>query len=105
MDGTYSIATDLTVYGASTGSKGRIALDALAPNYAGLRFTHSGNADSDASDFQAFADLGIPYVYFETWDEPCYHKPCDDAERIDYANMARIAKLGRDVTAALANGN
>ena len=103
MVGTYSFANELTIYGASTGSKGRTALDTLAPSYSGLSFVHSGNAAADDSDFQAFADRQVPYVYFETWDEACYHQPCDDAARIDYANMSRIARLGRDVVVTLAN--
>ena len=104
MVGTYSLANEVTVYGASAGTRGRQVLDGLAPSYAGLTLTHSGNADTDDSDFQAFADRGIPYVYFETWDEACYHQPCDDTPRIDFPNMSRISKLMRDVLVALGNG-
>jgi hypothetical protein len=101
MVGTYALANELTVYGASAGSKARIALDGLAPTYAGIQMRHADNADSDSSDFQAFADLGKPYVYFETWDDACYHKPCDDAARIDYASMAKIARLGVELVKSL----
>jgi hypothetical protein len=102
MVGTYAIAKALAVYGAGAGSRGRAILDGLAPTYPALKLTHSGNADDDASDFQAFADRGIPYVYFETADEPCYHKPCDDAARIDVEGMSRIAHLGHDLVLGLA---
>jgi len=101
MVGTYKLANELTVYGAAAGSTGRQALDALAPSYPELITRHAGNADSDASDFQAFADLGKPYVYFETWDDACYHQPCDDAARIDYASMAKIARIGVELARTL----
>lgn len=102
MVGTYPRAGEVTVYGTLAGTRGRAIVDGLAGSYPDLDLAHSGNADTDDSDFQAFADRGVPYVYFETWDDACYHQPCDDADRIDYASMAEIAELGRDVVAGLA---
>jgi hypothetical protein len=103
MVGTYMQAGEVTVYGANAGTRGRTILDGLASSYSMLTLTHSGNADTDDSDFQAFADRSIPYVYFETWDEQCYHKPCDDTARIDFASMSKIAQLLRDLVVALAS--
>jgi len=103
MVGTYPLAGELTVYGAASGSRGRTILNGLEPSYADLDFSFDGNADEDSSDFQAFADRGVPYVYFETWDEQCYHKPCDDIDRVDYASMSRVAQLAKDLIEGLAN--
>lgn len=100
MVGTYPRAGELTVYGAATGTRGRAAVAQHAP--AALALSYDGDADTDDSDFQAFADRGVPYVYFETWDDECYHQPCDDADRVDYASMSQIAQLGRDVATAVA---
>jgi hypothetical protein len=102
MVGTYQQAGEVSVYGANAGTPGRTILDGLAGIH-GLDLAHEGNAGTDDSDFQAFADLGIRYVYFETWDDACYHQPCDDAARIDYAGMASIARLSRDLVVALAS--
>lgn len=44
------------------------------------------------SDNYPFAKLGIPAhtIMCSDDDEPCYHKPCDDVERIDVENMTKI---------------
>ena len=46
------------------------------------------------SDNYSFAKKGIPAHSIMCSDdsEPCYHKPCDDAERIDIENMTTIIK-------------
>jgi Zn-dependent M28 family amino/carboxypeptidase len=44
------------------------------------------------SDHGAFHARGIPFVYFGVEDHPDYHRPTDDAERIDpgfYMNAIR----------------
>lgn len=44
------------------------------------------------SDNYPFAKLGIPAhtIMCSDDNDPCYHKPCDDAVRIDTENMTRI---------------
>ncbi len=44
------------------------------------------------SDNYPFAKLGVPAhtIMCSDDNDPCYHKPCDDAERIDSENMTRI---------------
>ena len=44
------------------------------------------------SDNYPFFLKGIPAHSIMCSDDtdPCYHKPCDDASRIDFENMARI---------------
>ena len=44
------------------------------------------------SDNYPFAEMGIPAHTIMCSDdsEPCYHKPCDDVDRIDIANMTGI---------------
>ena len=36
----------------------------------------------EGSDFEPFCDLGIPYVFFWTPDDKCYHETCDVPDRI-----------------------
>ncbi|OSZ73805.1 hypothetical protein CAP36_17545 [Chitinophagaceae bacterium IBVUCB2] len=44
------------------------------------------------SDNYPFAKLGVPAhtIMCSDDNDPCYHKPCDDVERIDTENMTRI---------------
>ena len=53
-----------------------------------LRFGHDrpalGHDDwTSASDHGAFAEAGLPFVYFGVEDHPDYHRPTDDFERIE----------------------
>ena len=41
----------------------------------------------------AFHVAGIPWVYFGVEDHPDYHRPTDDAERIDAEFLADVAEL------------
>lgn len=60
--------------------------DALGP---AVRFGHDAGAGADnwtgASDHAAFHQRGVPFVYFGVEDHADYHRPTDDAERIDPA--------------------
>ena len=46
------------------------------------------------SDNFSFYEKGIPAHSFMCSDdkEPCYHKPCDDADKLDYDNMIRVIR-------------
>jgi hypothetical protein len=102
MVGTYAMAGSVDAFGTYVGTPGRIILDSLLGNYASLQFNLGGSGEG-SSDYDDFCEQGIPYLYFETWDPACYHQPCDDADRIDYVNMAAIAHLSFDIVAALAD--
>lgn len=105
MVGLYALAESLTAYGAQMGMPATDALQRLGPNYSQLELQFEDEADEDASDFQAFCNSGVPYIYFETWDDDCYHQGCDDAARLDYANMASISMLSRDLALDLADSS
>ena len=57
------------------------------------------------SDHVAFHERGIPFVYFGVEDHPDYHRPTDDAERIDPAEyvaaVRTILMALRELDAAL----
>jgi len=103
MVGTYPSEEQVSAYGSVPGTPGRALLDDLVAGQADMTFQLGDTADEDDSDFQAFCDLGIPYVYFETWDEECYHSPCDDADRLDYEHMSSLAALMKDLVIGLAD--
>jgi hypothetical protein len=55
------------------------------------------------SDHYSYATKGIPVVFFTTGLHADYHKVSDEASRIDFAKLARVATLMRDVTVAVGN--
>ena len=57
----------------------------------------------ERSDHFNYARKGIPIVFFTTGMHEDYHMPGDEPTRIDYAKMARVARLMRDVALAVGN--
>lgn len=104
MLGTYPSEGQVVAYGTLADTPARLLLDDLAPA-SELDVRLGNRADNDSSDFQAFCDRGVPYVYFETWDRECYHRPCDDADRLDYPHMSAIGALFSQVLVGLADGD
>jgi hypothetical protein len=45
------------------------------------------------SDHYHFALAGVPYVFFYTPGDPCYHATCDTADKIHYTEYAAITRL------------
>jgi hypothetical protein len=75
----------------------RLALGHDRPMYlAGLveDWTHS-------SDHGAFADRGVPYVYFGVEDHADYHRPTDTVDKIDPAFFADVADAVVETVLAL----
>ncbi|MBC7895032.1 MAG: M28 family peptidase, partial [Cytophagaceae bacterium] len=54
------------------------------------------------SDSWAFLQHGVPAIWFHTGLHPDYHLVTDDAERINYPKMERIARLIHQVSWDLA---
>ena len=55
------------------------------------------------SDYGAFRDREIPYLFFSTGEHPDYHTPGDTPDKIDYDKAARIASLMLKVTRHVAD--
>ncbi|MDB4947750.1 MAG: peptidase [Gemmatimonadetes bacterium] len=55
------------------------------------------------SDHYEYARYGIPITFFSTGGHQDYHQLTDEPQYIDYAHMARVATLVRDVAVRLAN--
>lgn len=56
-----------------------------------------------ASDHASFYAAGIPVLFFFTGAHEDYHRPTDDAEKLDYAGMAKVVQFAADVVRAVAN--
>ncbi len=59
----------------------------------------------ERSDHFNYARKGIPIVFFTTGEHADYHAPSDEAGKIDYGKLARVARLLRDVALAVANSS
>ncbi|HVF60977.1 MAG TPA: M28 family peptidase [Thermoanaerobaculia bacterium] len=67
---------------------------------AGLACSLSGDGYGP-SDHTPFYAAGVPILHFFTGTHPDYHRPSDDAERVNAAGGARVAAVVADVAAEL----
>lgn len=56
-----------------------------------------------ASDHSSFYSAGIPVLFFFTGAHEDYHKPSDDAEKLDYPGFARVVQFAADTVRVIAN--
>ena len=59
----------------------------------------------ERSDHFNYARKGIPIVFFTTGLHVDYHQPSDEASKIDFEKMARVARLMMDVGHVVANAS
>ncbi len=45
------------------------------------------------SDYGPFRSRSIPFLFFTTGENPCYHTPQDTADTLDYPKMTAIARM------------
>jgi hypothetical protein len=71
----------------------RKTLDAVGTP-AGLEAARMGiDLVGTRSDYGAFRDQQVPFLFFSTGEHPDYHTPQDTPERIDYEKVARVSTL------------
>jgi hypothetical protein len=107
MIGTYFNDDQVYAFGSFSGTPARDALDELLPNHPDLTVELGASAveveGEGDSDYDAFCQKGIPYLYFFTEDDDCYHRPCDDTDRLDYLHLAAIGQLTAEALLQLAD--
>jgi hypothetical protein len=101
MVGSYDSTATLYALGTFRGTAGREAVGAHVADHPTLDV--SLGEGSDQSDNYSFCARGVPYVFFWTEDELCYHERCDRSERIDYEALTEIASLSGATALTLAN--
>ncbi|HWZ60386.1 MAG TPA: M28 family peptidase, partial [Gemmatimonadaceae bacterium] len=83
------------------------AVNAREPHPFAFDYAYDANGDPNQfycrSDHAMYARFGIPIVFFTAGDHPDYHQLTDEAGAIDYAKMARVGQLVRDVADTVAN--
>ncbi|MBT9560880.1 MAG: M20/M25/M40 family metallo-hydrolase [Myxococcales bacterium] len=73
------------------GTPGREILDGLVSTFSDLDVVLG--EPGEIADHITFCDADVPVTFFHTTDDDCYHKPCDDAARIDRKHLPRIVQL------------
>ena len=102
MIGSYKSQGLVAAMGTFAGLPARTLIDPLVKRARkdGLDVIPGGKARG--SDFEPFCDLGIPYVFFWTPDDSCYHETCDTPDRIDTPHMTKIIAFAKQLVDALA---
>ncbi len=57
------------------------------------------------SDYGAFWDREIPFLFFSTGEHPDYHSPRDTADRVEYDRVAQISSLIASIVAHAGNAD
>ncbi|RYE38878.1 MAG: M20/M25/M40 family metallo-hydrolase [Sphingobacteriales bacterium] len=58
---------------------------------------YTGYEGRGGSDQTSFYEKDIPVLFFHTGGHPDYHKPTDDADKVDYTSLQEIINLERAV--------
>jgi hypothetical protein len=103
MVGSHKSKGFVAAMGTFTKQPSRKLVDKLKASFPKLHVGVGGRAAR--SDHTAFCKLGIPYVFFWTPDEKCYHEACDTADKIDLPRMADIAALAGNLAWSLADSD
>ena len=101
MIGSYASKRVVYAFGSFPKVAAGKLLDALDGRYPTLHVGLGGH--SVRGDQVAFCAAGIPYVFFWTPDDRCYHKKCDTVAALDLPRMADIAALVGDLVRQLAD--
>ncbi|MFH1175925.1 MAG: M20/M25/M40 family metallo-hydrolase, partial [Acidobacteriota bacterium] len=91
----------LTIGGYGTAAEWPALLDALNANHHLKLTTNKGGFG--ASDHSSFYAADIPVLFFFTGAHEDYHRPSDDAGRLDYPRMEQVVSFATDVARRVAD--
>jgi len=100
MIGRLNDKKDLIVYGTGTSSKWKNILDDKNEYEFNLTFNDEGFGPSDHSSFYG---KKIPVLFFFTGTHTDYHKPSDDADKINAAGQEKVLNYIYDVALSIVN--
>jgi hypothetical protein len=55
------------------------------------------------SDYGPFRSRGIPFLFFTTGENPCYHRPEDTADTLNYPKLTTISQMIEQIVATAAD--
>jgi len=102
MIGRLNDKNDLIIYGTGTSSKWKNILDDKNDYDFNLTFNDEGFGPSDHSSFYG---MKIPVLFFFTGTHGDYHKPSDDADKINSAGEEKLLKYVYDVALTIVNAD
>lgn len=103
MVGWYAKSKTLYLEGSSTLQGGDELLKRIAyENNIKIKTKDFETSLFTATDTEGFAKNGVPTLAVTTGTKSPYHKPEDDADRIDYAGLNLVTEYITDVTACMA---
>jgi aminopeptidase YwaD len=102
MIGRLNEKNDLIVYGTGTSSKWKSILDDKNEYDFNLTFNDEGFGPSDHSSFYG---KKVPVLFFFTGTHTDYHKPSDDADKINAAGQEKVLKYVYDVALSIVNSD
>ncbi len=100
MIGRLNDKNDLIVYGTGTSSIWKNLLDEKNDYDLNLTFNDEGFGPSDHSSFYG---KKVPVLFFFTGTHSDYHKPSDDADKINSNGEEKVVKYIYDVASAIVN--
>ncbi len=100
MIGRLNDKNDLIVYGTGTSSNWKSLLDDKNEYDFSLTFNDEGFGPSDHSSFYG---KKIPVLFFFTGTHTDYHKPSDDADKINSSGQEKVLRYIYDVALSIAN--
>ncbi|MDH7604586.1 MAG: M28 family peptidase [Melioribacter sp.] len=100
MVGRLDSEKNLTIIGAGTSSKWK---DMLNKNNKYNFELNLSDAGSGGSDHQAFLNKNIPVLFFFTGIHSDYHRPSDDADKINYDGASDVIKFVFDIANEIQN--
>ncbi len=98
MVGRLNAEKSLAISGVGTASDWKVELDSV--NNYGFKNVYS-ESGVGPSDHTSFYNTGIPAIHFFTGQHGDYHKPSDDADKINYEGVNAISSYIHDVVIAL----
>lgn len=101
MIGRMNEKNELIVYGTGTSPKWKDILNAKNENNFVLTFNDEGYGPSDHSSFYGKA---IPVLFFFTGTHSDYHRPSDDADKINSSSMQNLLNFVSSVANEIVNG-
>jgi hypothetical protein len=100
MIGRLNTESNLTIIGTGTSSKWKDLLNEKNKYGFKLAFSDGG---SGGSDHQAFSNKNVPVLFFFTGTHTDYHKPSDDADKINFEGESKVANFVFDIALAVNN--
>ncbi len=95
MIGRYDKQAGVSIIGYGTSKGFETIFSSIDPNQF-IKF-YTGYQGRGGSDQTSFYEVDIPVLFFHTGGHPDYHRPSDDADKVDYESLKQILVLEQKI--------